>query len=454
MKLSRRDIGFVLLRSLLQYISFLVISQAASLIFVLIATGFTRELHVPNTAVYAISSFVCVLGFYSVVRAFELYNLTQRSEFIAKNGEVYGLRADIATSFRTGDFGARCITDILVTLLLALALPYQLGFFYVMAAFRDSLAIGEGALYLLKGAVVCPSMLVLMLLAKTSAHKWWIVARTGEREKMDKLSHPNARLYFELLKIFAIYAVSSAALPTVIMLFVSLVLTVGLLGEQPWIIPLMLVLLLVILLIWAVRMLIVLGHRRKFYRAFMRSARERGWRVEELNSPIRSALSYRPGASFTIAKETRRYAVRLVSAKHRRRPTYISPEGFFSVKNTVSILKITLFHIMTDTEYAFESHDTRLVVFSPMPKNLYINYGRTDTAPDDGDGGVLPTAVVIGAAARGGGSRGRSVHGPGYVSDVDRGIIKPFETGEKIGDYKFFTPAGFISAMENDVLDR
>ena len=26
--------------------------------------------------------------------------------------------------------------------------------------------------------------------------------------------------------------------------------------------------------------------------------------------------------------------------------------------------------------------------------------------------------------------------------------------GENIGEYKFFTPSGFISAMENDCLDR
>ena len=49
---------------------------------------------------------------------------------------------------------------------------------------------------------------------------------------------------------------------------------------------------------------------------------------------------------------------------------------------TVSFLKITLFHIMTDTEYKFESDAKKLVVFSPMPKRLFINYGRTDTAPD------------------------------------------------------------------------
>ncbi len=450
MKIDRRELGFVLLRSLLQYVAFLTVSFVTSSVFVLVATGFVRQLHVPMTIVYAISSFALVLPFYSVVRAFELYNLANRRAFLESTAGVYTLRSDISLSFR-GTLRTRILFDVAATVLLAFALPYELGYSYLMAVFRDSFGFGEGTLYLLKGAIVCPVILLLSLLAKTSAHKWWIVARTGEREKMDKLSRPNFRLYLELIKIFAVYAVSSVTLPTVIMLFVSLVLTLELLGEQPWIIPLFLV---IIIVPFCVRNVITLKRRRKFYRTFVRAATERGWCVEGVNNPIRSAVVYRPGASFTVSKGEKRYSVRLASVKRRGRPVYISPEGYYTVKHTVSFLKITLFHIMTDTEYAFESDATKLVVFSPMPKRLYINYGRTDTAPDDGDGGSLPTAVVIRAAITGGGSRGRSIHGPGYVSDVDRGIIKPFETGECIGEYKFFTPSGFISAMENDCLDR
>ncbi|MBQ7363187.1 MAG: hypothetical protein IJW48_01920 [Clostridia bacterium] len=451
MKIDRREVGFVLLRSLLQYISFLFVSVATSSVFVLVATGFVRELHIPIANVYAISSFALVLPFYSVVRSFELYDLRSRSVFLKTSGEVYSLRSDIAVSFGERSLRLKLICDVSATVFLAFVLPYELGYAYLMAVFRDTFALGEGTLYLLKGAIVCPTMVVLSFLAKTSAHKWWIVARTGEREKMDKLTRPNLRLFLELLKIFAIYAVSSVALPTVIMLFVSLVFTLGLLGEQPWIIPLALV---IVTVPFVVRNILTLGRRRKFYRAFVRSAAERGWCVSGVNNPIRSSVVYRPGASFTISKGDKCYAVRLASIKQRGRPVYISPDGYYTEKRTVSFLKITLFHIMTDTEYTFESDAKKLVVFSPMPKRLYINYGRTDTAPDDGDGGTLPTAVVLRAAVTGGGSRGRSIHGPGYVSDVDRGIIKPFETGECVGDYKFFTPSGFISAMENDCLDR
>ena len=451
MNINRRDVGFALLRSLLQYISFLAVSVVTSALFVLVGTGFVRELHVPVSIVYAISSFALVLPFYSVVRAFELYNLKLRSSFIGRASEKYSLRADIALSLGDGEFRAGLLIDLLTTVLLAFVLPYELGYAYIMAAFRDTFSLGEGVLYLLKGAIVCPSVLLLSILAKTSAHKWWIVARTGEREKMDKLSHPNVRLYLELLKIFAIYAVSSVTLPTVIMLFVTLTLTVELLKEQTWIIPVVLV---IIAVPFFIRKALVLKRRRKFYRAFLRAARERDWCVSDVNNPIKSAVFHRPGASFVISKGEKRYAVKLASVTRRGRPVYISPDGYYTVKHTVSILKITLFHIMSDTEYAFSSDAAKLVVFSPMPKRMYINYGRTDTAPDDGDGGTLPTAVVLRAAVTGSGSRGRSIHGPGYVSDVDRGIIKPFETGERVGEYKFFTPAGFISAMENDCLDR
>lgn len=446
----RRELGFIMLRSVVQYIAFIIISVSASAVFVLVAKALAEELHAPVATVYAISSVLVVLSFYSVVRAFELYDLKSREQFIRSSGEVYGFFSDVRITFSDKGLKNKTLIDLGLTALLVFVLPYELGYAYIMAALREWLSIEGAELYLLKGAIMCPLLLLLSLLAKTSAHKWWIVARTGEKEKMDRLRRPNLRLLLELVKIIAVYSVSSAALPTVIMLFVSLVLTIDILKDQTWIIPVVLV---IFTVPFAVRTLLTLSRRRRFYRAFLKAARERGWCVEGVNNPIRSALVSRPGASFVISKDGKRYAVRLASSKHRGRPTYISPEGHYTVKHTVSFLKITLFHIMTDTEYKFEADTKKLVVFSPMPKRLFINYGRTDTAPDDGDGGTLPTAVVVRAAATGG-SRGKSIHGPGYVSDVDRGIIKPFETGENIGEYKFFTPSGFVSAMENDCLDR
>ena len=90
-----------------------------------------------------------------------------------------------------------------------------------------------------------------------------------------------------------------------------------------------------------------------------------------------------------------------------------------------------------------------------MPRKLYINYGRSDTAYDDGDGGTLPTVVALRSAITHGAKSGvRSVHGPGYITDVDRGIIKPLVTGDKVGEYKFFSPEGFISALDNNCVER
>ena len=448
--MDRKQVGYVLLRSGVQYVAFLLISFISSSIFVLCAEGLIRELHGPMSVIYAISSVTLLFPFYTAVRSFELYNLKVREAFLGKVGEIYTLRADISAILHVKEIKIRFFLDLALTATLVFILPYEIGYIYVMSFFRDAFALGATELYLIKGAIMCPLLSVLLVLAKTSAHKWWIIARTGEREKMDNLKRPKVRLFLELLKALGIYSVSSVALPTVIMLLVSFALTLGLLSEQTWIIPLVIAVIIVVL-VW--RNIFTLRRRRKFYKRFLRAAEASGWTVECVNSPIRSSVSYRPGASFVISKGDKRYAVRLASAKRRGLPVFVSPDGYYTVKNTISFLKITLFHIMTDVEYGFESDAKKIVVFSPMPKRIFINYGRTDTALDDGDGGTLPTAVVLRAAAMGG-NRGKSIHGPGYVSDVDRGIIKPFETGDVIGDYKFFTPSGFISAMENDCLDR
>ena len=132
---------------------------------------------------------------------------------------------------------------------------------------------------------------------------------------------------------------------------------------------------------------------------------------------------------------------------------YISPEGVVTARRTVSFLKFEFFHVMTDIRYAFEAEEGvgKLVVFSPMPRKLFLNFGRTDQKPDDGSGGFnsysnYGTNTVL--------STGKRYRGPGYVSDIDRGIIKYFQPGERVGEYKVYNPDGLFSAISTDCIDR
>ena len=447
-KLSRREVGLALLRAAILYVTYITLATALSAIFVLLCTGIVRELNIPAEPVLALSALGHVFSIYSLTRAFELYDTATRARFIKKMGEKYSLRRDLCISFGAASL-PRALISLGTPILLAFLSPVGLGYGFLM---RSLESLAPSSPFLVKGAIVCPVMALLMLLAVTSAHKWWIVARTSERERMDKLRSPNLRLALEVLKIAAIYAISFAALPTVIMLIVSLVLTLGLFSIQPWIIPVIAAL---IVLPWCIKRISLLSGRRRYYRRLTRALRAKGYTLEQVDHPILSVVRHYHGPTFIMSRGDKRYAVKLLSARGRFRPTYINKEGFITVKRTVSFMRITFFHVMHDYEYTFDSDCMRIAVLTPLPRRLFLNYGRTDTAPDDGDGGTVPTIVTVRSAIMSGGKgSSRGIHGPGYVSDVDRGIIKPFETGETIGGFKFFTPSGFISAADNDCIER
>ncbi len=439
------------LRALISYLVFLFVSVVTSSVFVLAGGGFVSELNISRMPLFAFASLTVLFSIYSVIRAFELYDLSARSAFIARAGRKYSLKDDIRITFGDPLIRVKFITETSVILLLIFILPSGVGYRYMMAAVKGIIPVSGWGEYFLKSAIMCPVAFVMTFLARTSAHKWWIVARTAERERLDGMTRPVPRLVIEIAKIFFIYLVSFVALPTVIMLIASLILTFGLLSRQPWIIPVVAV---IFVVPFVLRNLGALSRRRRMYRYIKKRLLLSGYKLTDISYPVISAISPRAGATFTMTKDGKSYAVKLISPKVRRFPMFINSEGFATVKHTVSFLKITLFHVMTDIDYSFASDEKRIVVLAPAPRRVYINWGRTDTAYDDGDGGTVPTIVTMRAAIMSGGKASRGVHGPGYVSDIDRGIIKPFETGDKIGEYKFFTPAGFVSAADNDCLER
>ena len=433
------------------YASFIVLSVITSTLFIFGSGYLLDELELSIKPVFALSTLTLVFCLYSLTRAFELYDLEARRDFIAELGEKYSLKSDLKITFK-GVLKNRFYLSLATMLVLAIVLPYQLGYNYLMVSINELVHLNGGLLYLLKSAVVTPLIFLIVTLAKTSAHKWWIVARTTEKERLDCLKTPKLRLFLEVLKIAGIYSVSFYIFPPVIMLMVSLVLILDLLTTQQWIIP---VAITVIIVPFVVRSVVLLIKRARYYKRLLRTARALGYEVKGVNRPIASVLYPTSGATLILEGRGKRYAVKLLSSVVRRRPVFINTSGFFTVKRTVSFLRITLFHVMRDIDYAFFADGTKICVFTPLPRKLFVNYGRSDTAYDDGDGGTVPTVVALRTAiTQGSKSSLRSVHGPGYISDIDRGIIKPFETGERIGEYKFFTPSGFISALDNDCVER
>ena len=335
---------------------------------------------------------------------------------------------------------------------IAIIFPYSLGYRSVVGCFYPALDMSAGEAKGVIASVILPSLLLIILLAKTSAHKWWVIASTTERERILNHPHPRARFALEAGKIFLIYSLAFLALPTVIMIAVSFAMTVAIFkNPRLWI-----TLGVIILSLIVISYLSALISRAKFYKRVRRALTYGGYTVISAKKPRLGAIVPTKGATLVFEYEGRRWGVKLMGARKRRRPVYLAPSGVATTRRTVSIFKMDLFHIMSDECFGFECEGDKIIVYSPTPRRIYANFGRTDTLPDDGDGSLISVAGAR-ALARGGGSvpsRGVRYRGPGYVSDLDRGIIKPLSSGDLVGEYKYFTPDGFISALENHVLHR
>ena len=448
-KIIARDV----LRCLISYTVFLAMSGIFSFLFIMAGASLADELRIDMYPFYIGVSILLPLSFYSIFRAFELYDREAQGSF--PFGEIgrYRFASGIGIAFKTPTLRRKLLTSLLTVNLAIMILPYRIEFRFLGASFNALLTLTPIQTRLLVMATACPVFSVLILLAKTSAHKWWVIAPTSERDKILGTRSHNLCLLLEILKISVVYGISFPILPAVFMLILSMVLTFGQFTLWIWVGIFSL-----ILATYIIRATAAISKRLSFLKKMKRCLHRNGYTLSKIQRPVMSVFIPDRDEDFNITKDGVTYTVKLFGSARRSRPMYISPDGVITEKHTVSFMKITLFHVMHDTHYEL-SGENKVVVISPMPRRVYINYGRTDTAPDDGDGGTALTYVSVISAAKGmrtQGTRatGRSIHGPGYVSDVDRGIIKPFETGDLIGDVKFFSPDGFISAIDNNYIGR
>lgn len=440
-------------RALLAYISFLLISGVLSVLFLSGGTQLANELRIDMHPFYIAASALLPLSFYSIFRAFELHDGEAQAAFPFECVERYRFFGGLGILFRTGVLRRKLLLSLATVNGAIIILPYKVGFRFLIGSLYPAFDMTATQAKLTLMAIACPVLSILLILAKTSAHKWWVIAPTGERDKILGNGSHTPRLLLEVGKITLVYGVTFPILPTVFMLVLSMVLTFGQFTLWIWV-----AIFSAVLLAFIIRAATALSKRIRFLKKMKRTLVKNGYSLSKIERPVLSVFFPDRDEDFSIERDGVSYSVKLVGSARRSRPMYISPDGVITEKHTVSFMKIPLFHIMHDTRYEL-SGENKTVVICPMPRRVFVNFGRTDTAPDDGDGGATPTYASMIAAAKGGGVRGgratdRSIHGPGYISDVDRGVIKPFETGDFIADVKFFTPDGFISAIDNDCIGR
>ena len=222
-------------RAIISYTLFLLISGVLSFLFITASSSLANELRTKMHPFYIAAAILLPLSFYSIFRAFELHDGEAQTVFPFEKIGRYTLFGGIKAIFTTAVLRRKLLVTLATVNLAVLALPYRIGFRFLVAALNPGFDMTPTEAKLITVGVACPVLSIIILLAKTSAHKWWVIAPTGERDKILGAKSHNLRLIIEVLKIAAVYAISFPTLPTVFMLILSMVLTFGQFTLWMWI---------------------------------------------------------------------------------------------------------------------------------------------------------------------------------------------------------------------------
>ncbi|MBR2344078.1 MAG: hypothetical protein IKA64_07485 [Clostridia bacterium] len=421
-------------RALLFYLSFILISSTLFVIYTSMYETITESFDRVPRFMYIVSSLSLPFSLFSVVRSFELYDKeAQLSRHPFPEG--YSLGEDIKATYGTPTLRRKLVSKLAVCWLLILILPFNAGYTALVGSFVPDFALPRVYLNLIAKAIMLPLSFLFVHLGVFSAHKWWAEGAEGAVEKILGTRHCNLRLILELLKIALIYGVSFYALPSVVMLLVSFLLTLALFrGSGIWIFLASLIV--AVVLAHYIRALL---RRRSFLRRLRALASDEGWELVWLKGKMSSVFRAGRGATLTLRRGERLYSCKLIAAVNPRNPTYIDYEGGITAKITVSFFRFfELFHYLIRTDYTFDGEGVKVVILSPEPRKILINSGRTDIAPDSFDSRAKRAS--------------RARHSQSFL--LKRSVTHRFETGDRIGEYRFFTEAGFLSALDNDCIER
>ena len=422
-----------LIRSILVFLSFLIISRVLFTTFVGVYEMITVQHERIPRLMYLVSSLSIPFTLYSTTRSVELYDREAQIYFLSQDGR-YSFKNDILAIYRTPRLRLKFLTRVGVFLFFILVLPYSVAFTPLVGCFFPEFDMPQGILNLVAKLIMCPLFLILIHLSATSAHKWWLRGTESSKEKILGTRHFVLFAFLEQLKIFVIYGISFYLLPTTFLIVVGAVLTVMLIEDYSFLIWILAIFALVVVIFYARAM----KRRKRFVKQLKRLAAEEDWELSHLRHQKLSVIRPRAGYDFTLKKDGRTFSCKLLASVKRSTPTYIDYNGRVTAKVTFSLMRVELFHLLIDTDYTFEAEGEKVVIFSPAPRKIFLNMGRTDIAPDSQDMRAIDGFSL----------------GTSRMTLMKKATVKNFQTGDRVGEYKFFTADGFISAMDNNCLHR
>lgn len=413
-------VGFSLFRSLL-------IAEIAILFFFCCRIPM-RELDA-QAAHRIVSVFNAILAFFcfqTIVRTIRVHDMSAYRRAYEAGKISSNFFRNIGYALTELDFWM----DALVFIPIALPIRELPTYFHFHRAFFYGLPQDEGISLVLTSIITHAFLFLSALVAYDSvkrawAHrakleqyyretntKPWSGEKTWRREIYKKRATRKTQIIPTLTDLGIAAVVYTLAPAGIWMIVIVAVPFIALFGYYTWLLGLILI---AIAFLIAYRYLRAIWKRRKFVRDLTHICREKGIPLSPIKAPYRSLFTDHIGENFSIEYKGEWYDCKLLGSFSRMTPYLFSPKGYAICRRNITVgtrrAKTVLFHIDTETVFAFSGEGKKVIVLLPIPSEIYS-----------------------------------------IINDV--GGIRPLDTGDRVGDYRVYNASAFLGALERDFLDR
>lgn len=375
---SGHGLAFAALRGAVVFIFFLGLSKLTSFsIKALSVIGSERDLFksLPNWAIYLTCTVGAILIYNSFASSFSVYDRRTRNEFIEAKADGVRFLRNIKAIISSPKFITEAAASISLVAIVSLAgaFPEVGGIF-----FSD----GSQNAGFFPALILSPICFIELLLAKYEALRYW---HKLEREKdIEKLDTPH-RFILRIAVVVVLYPTIFPFSPLLVFIIWSFISVIVGVTNAIGVISAIAAVLMIILLVLCISLLAAMSKRKKFIKALLLIAVEKGYTVSKITHPYSCFLASSKRCGFILEAEGKKYDCVIISTLHRTTPLiFASPtDAYFRHRIGTKNHHFTVNH---NVEFYPTGEGKQLVIVNPMPKNrVFIEDGPIGSQVISGD---------------------------------------------------------------------
>lgn len=347
--------------------------------------------------VHIIAFLAMIFTLFSVVQSFSLHDTAAREKFLAERGKKFVFSREILRILRSPEFIAETLVFLLFISTLP-ALPLDLGYTNITGTFFYGEKLSALQEKLCIFVLMLPLVLAAEILMRTLVHKDWFLQNLTQ-EKSHGALKSTAFLLVRLTAILLIYAVGFMTFPIYLGNAPAALMILG--AVLPFLIALL-------LLVFVCTYISAFRTRKSFIKSLKNLCREKGFSLSEIREPYSFIFRMHKGYNFTVTAHGKTYDCKFLSGIHKNSPVMFDLFGAGVWLHYFRIRGKEIFKYIHRFEYAFEGENTKILIISPAPKEMFLG---------------------------------------------ENNMRRRIDTGDTVGTYRLFGAKGFLRSLELDVIE-